>query len=56
MQSPYGKSTEDLKAILGTGVAVGTAEPMTQQMGDFAQAYRLSALTDEGTPPPADEP
>jgi len=55
VQSPYGRSTEDLKAILGAGVAVGTAEHMTQQMGDFAQAYRLSALTDEGTPPPEDE-
>jgi hypothetical protein len=55
VQSPYGKSTEDLKEILGTGVAVGTAEHMTQQMGDFAQTYRLSALTEEGTPPPEDE-
>lgn len=55
VQNPYGKSTEDLKEILGTGVAVGTAERMTQQMGDFAQSYRLSALTEEGTPPPEDE-
>jgi len=55
VQSPYGKSTEDLKEILGTGVAVGTAEHMTQQMGDFAETYRLSALTEEGTPPPEDE-
>jgi hypothetical protein len=55
VQSPYGKSTEDLKAILGTGVVVGTAEHMTQQMGDFAEGYRLLALTDEGTPPPEDE-
>ena len=55
VQSPYGKSTKDLKEILGTGVAVGTAEHMTQQMGDFAETYRLSALTEEGTPPPEDE-
>jgi hypothetical protein len=55
VQTPYGKSTEDLKAILGTGVVVGTAEHMTQEMGEFAKAYRLSALTDEGTPPPENE-
>ena len=55
VQSPYEKSTDDLKAILGTGVPVGTAEHMTRQMGDFAQAYRLSALTDDGTPPPKEE-
>lgn len=55
VQTPYGKSTEDLKAILGTGVVVGTAEHMTQEMGEFAEAYRLSALTDEGTPPPENE-
>jgi hypothetical protein len=55
VQSPYEKSTEDLKVILGTGVPVGTAEHMTQQMGPFAQGYRLSALTDEGMPPPKDE-
>jgi len=55
VQSPYGKSTEDLKAILGTGVVVGTAEHMTKQMGNFAEGYRLLALTDEGTPPPEDE-
>jgi hypothetical protein len=55
VQTPYGKSTEDLKAILGTGVVVGTAEHMTQEMGDFAEAYRLSALTDEGTPAPENE-
>jgi hypothetical protein len=55
VQSPYGKSTGDLKEILGTGVAVGTAEHMTQQMGDFAETYRLSALTEEGTRPPEDE-
>ena len=55
VQTPYGKSTEDLKSILGTGVVVGTAEHMTQQLGEFAKAYRLSALTDEGTPPPEDE-
>jgi len=28
---------------------------MTQEMGEFAEAYRLSALTDEGTPPPENE-
>jgi hypothetical protein len=55
VQTPYGKSTEDLKAILGTGVVVGTAEHMTQEMGEFAESYRLSALTDEGTPPPENE-
>jgi len=55
VQTPYGKSTEDLKAILGTGVVVGTAEHMTQEMGEFAEAYRLSALTDEGTPPAENE-
>jgi hypothetical protein len=55
VQNPYGKSTKDLKAILGTGVAVGTAEHMTQQMGAFAEVYRLSGLTDQGTPPPEDE-
>lgn len=55
VQSPYGKSTEDLKAILGTGVVVGTAEHMTQQMGSFAEGYRLLALTDKGTPPPEKE-
>ena len=55
VQTPYGKSTEDLKAILGTGVVVGTAEHMTQEMGEFANAYRLSALTDEGTPAPENE-
>lgn len=55
VQTPYGKSTEDLKAILGTGVVVGTAEHMTQELGDFAEAYRLSALTDEGTPAPENE-
>lgn len=55
VQSPYGRSTEDLKAILGTGVVVGTAEHMTQQMGNFAEGYRLLALTDEGTPAPENE-
>jgi len=55
VQTPYGKSTEDLKAILGTGVVVGTAEHMTQERGEFAKAYRVSALTDEGTPPPEKE-
>lgn len=55
VQTPYGKSTEDLKAILGTGVVVGTAEHMTQEMGEFARAFRLSALTDEGTPAPENE-
>ncbi len=55
VQSPYGRSTEDLKAILGTGVVVGTAEHMTQQMGNFAEGYRLLALTDEGVPPPENE-
>jgi hypothetical protein len=28
---------------------------MTQQMGDFAEGYRLLALTDEGVPPPENE-
>ena len=55
VQTPYGKSIEDLQAILGTGVSVATAERMTQQLGDFAERYRLRSLTEEETPAPEDE-
>jgi len=55
VQNPYGKSVKDLQEILGTGVAVGTAERMTQQLGNFAEEYRLRSLTDKGVPAPEDE-
>lgn len=55
VQNPYGKSTTDLKEILGTGVAVGTAERMTRELGGFAEGFRLLALTDEETPVPEAE-
>jgi len=55
VQGPYGKSTADLKEILGTGVAVGTAERMTRELGSFAEGFRLLALTDEETPVPEAE-
>jgi hypothetical protein len=54
-KSPFAKGVEDLKAILGTGVSVATAEHMNQQMAGFAQGYHLSALTEEQTPVPAEE-
>jgi hypothetical protein len=55
VQNPYAKSTEDLKAILGVGVPVGTAERMNQQMAAYASSYRALALSEENTPPPDEE-
>jgi hypothetical protein len=55
VKSPFGKGVDDLKAILGTGMGIGTAEHMNQQMAPYAESYRLSALTDENTPQLEDE-
>lgn len=55
VKSPFAKGTEDLRAILGTAVSVATAERMNQQLTGFAQEYHLSGLTEERTPPPAEE-
>jgi hypothetical protein len=55
VKSPFAKSAEDLKAILGTAVSVGTAERLNQQMANYAQSYQLSALTEENTPAPEAE-
>jgi hypothetical protein len=55
VKSPFAKGMEDLRAILGTAVSVATAERANQQMGYFAENYHLSALTEEGTPPAAEE-
>ena len=55
VKSPFGKSVDDLQAILGTSVSVRTAEHMNHQMASFGESYRLSALTEENTPPPENE-
>ena len=53
VKDPFAKATEDLKAILGTGVSVATAERSNQQMGQFAERFQWQAL--EETPTPQEE-
>jgi hypothetical protein len=54
-QNPFSRAAEDLKAILGTSVAVATAERATQQMAGFARTYAVSKLTEEPRPAPTEE-
>ena len=53
VKSPFAKGAEDLNAILGTAVSVGTAERLNRQMAEYAHSYQLSALEEGKTPPPA---
>jgi hypothetical protein len=49
VKDAFGESVQDLKAILGTGVSVRTAEEMNQRMAEYVPDYRQSE------PPPAAE-
>jgi hypothetical protein len=51
VKDAFGQSVEDLKAILGQGVSVGTAEDMNRSMAEHAEAYRLA----QPLPPVAEE-
>jgi len=42
VKDAFGQSVEDLKAILGQGVSVRTAEGMNRSMAEHAEAYRVS--------------
>jgi hypothetical protein len=42
VKDAFGQSVEDLKAILGQGVSVGTAEGMNRSMAEYAEAYRVT--------------
>ena len=42
VKDAFGQSVEDLKAILGHGVSVRTAEGMNRNMAEYAEAYRLA--------------
>lgn len=50
VKTAFGRSVEDLKAILGHGVSVGTAEDMNRNMAEYAGAYHLAQPI-----PPAEE-
>jgi hypothetical protein len=39
VKDAFGQSVEDLKAILGQGVSVGTAEDMNRSMAEHAEAF-----------------
>lgn len=51
VKDAFGQSVEDLKAILGQGVSVRTAEGMNRSMAEHAEAYRLT----QPLPPSAEE-
>ena len=51
VKDAFGQSVEDLKAILGQGVSVRTAEGMNRSMAEFAEEYRLTLPL----PPAAEE-
>lgn len=42
VKDAFGQSVEDLKAILGQGVSVRTAEGMNRSMAEHADAYRVA--------------
>jgi hypothetical protein len=42
VKDAFGQSVEDLKAILGHGVSVRTAEGMNRSMAEHAEAYRVT--------------
>jgi len=42
VKDAFGQSVEDLKAILGQGVSVRTAESMNRSMAEHAEAYRVT--------------
>jgi len=42
VKDAFGQSVEDLKAILGQGVSVRTAEGMNRSMAEYAEAYRVT--------------
>ncbi len=50
VKDAFGESVNDLKAILGTGVSVRTAEEMNQRMAEYVPEFRVSQPV-----PPADE-
>ena len=50
VKDAFGQSVEDLKAILGQGVSVRTAEGMNRSMAEHAESYRVSQPL-----PPAEE-
>ena len=51
VKDAFGQSVEDLKAILGQGVSVRTAEGMNRSMAEYAEAYRVT----QPLPPAAEE-
>lgn len=51
VKDAFGQSVEDLKAILGQGVSVRTAEGMNRSMAEYAEAYRVA----QPLPPAAEE-
>ena len=42
VKDAFGQSVEDLKAILGQGVSVRTAEGMNRSMAEYAETYRVT--------------
>jgi hypothetical protein len=50
VKDSFGQSVEDLKAILGQGVSVRTAESMNRNMAEYAEDYRVAQPV-----PPAEE-
>jgi hypothetical protein len=42
VKDAFGQSVEDLKAILGQGVSVRTAEGMNRSMAEYAEGYRVT--------------
>jgi hypothetical protein len=50
VKDPFGRAAEDLKALLGTAVAVATAERANQHLAGFARTYAVSKLTQEQPP------
>ena len=42
VKTAFGQSVEDLKAILGHGVSVRTAEDMNRNMAEYADAYHIA--------------
>jgi len=42
VKDAFGQSVEDLKAILGQGVSVRTAEGMNRSMAEYAEEYRVT--------------
>lgn len=42
VKDAFGESVDDLKAILGTGVSVRTAEEMNHRMAEYVPDYRVS--------------